>query len=118
MTDSLPNPSENKIEADYPSVPSPEMLLSQRMDKLSERMDSLDRRVERMEILIEKVVRQISILVDHQHAVIDSQKGMSHNMERLTGELLPKLTDKHVSTYAAMERFERVLDYLLRCNGK
>lgn len=114
----MANTPEDKIETTFDSVPSMEMLLSQRMDKLSERMDSFDRRVEHLEELMEKVVRHIAVLVDHQETLVDNQRSISSSMGRLTGEILPPLTEKQASTYAAMDRFERIVDYLLRCNEK
>ncbi len=114
----MANTPEDKTETTFESVPSMEMLLSQRMDKLSERMDSFDLRVDRLEELMERVVSHIAVIVDHQEALINNQLSISSNIGRLTNEILSPLTEKQASTYAAMDRFERIVDYLLHCNEK
>ncbi|GAB1539519.1 hypothetical protein NUACC21_21860 [Scytonema sp. NUACC21] len=95
--------------------------------ELARSMDTFIGRVDRVE-------QQVSLLAESQQAIIETQRStlesvgqlaqntgqlaqntgqLAQNMERLTA-IQQQLTEQQASTNAAVERLDRILDYLLR----
>lgn len=77
--------------------------------ELARSLDVLTRRIDRVE-------QQVTTLADSQIVLIDSQHSLSQSMERLTS-VQERIAEQQAFTNAAVERLDRILDYLIRRDG-
>jgi chromosome segregation ATPase len=85
--------------------------------ELARSIDILTRRVDRVEQQVESIAQQVSTLIDSQRTLTDSQQSLAQSMERLVA-IQEQLAQQQASTNAAVERLDRILDYLIRRDGE
>lgn len=85
---------------------------------------NLNHRLERIEKILEALTKAQLDMTHSQGSIAEAQRALTHNLEQLTGihgQLIKnqeQLNSHIASTNAAVERLERVLDYLLRRDGE
>lgn len=91
------------------------------LQQLSDRMERITGHMDRMVGQVDQVISHIGALADSQRTLIEnqrtlleSQQSLAESMGQLTSNIIPKLQENQASTGAAIERLDRILDYLLR----
>jgi chromosome segregation ATPase len=88
--------------------------LTQRIDGTAGQMDRLVGQVEQVITHIGALADSQRTLIENQRALLESQQSLAESVGQLTNTIIPRLQENQASTGAAIERLDRVLDYLLR----
>ncbi|MEC4817458.1 MAG: hypothetical protein SAK29_29940 [Scytonema sp. PMC 1069.18] len=116
MTYSDPNRLD-RIEALVESNSRQLNQLSQTTQFLTSAQLELARSVDIVTRRMDRVEEQVSQLAESQQILVESQRTAFQSMERLT-VVQEQLAEQQASTNAAVERLDRILDYLIRRDGE
>jgi septal ring factor EnvC (AmiA/AmiB activator) len=88
-------------------------LLTHAMDRLTERTNRLEGRQEKIVYIMEKMQEQQEKLIQAQQMLAQTQYRVTESAEVSTG-LQAQLADNLASTNAAVERLDRLMDFVFR----
>jgi uncharacterized protein YoxC len=89
-------------------------MLTQRMDGITEQMDRMVGQVDQVINHVGTLADSQRTLIENQQALLESQQSLAASMGQLASTVIPRLQENQASTGAAIERLDRILDYLLR----
>ncbi len=99
--------------------------IARSLQKMMQRMDGITGQMDRIVGQADQVISHIGALADsqrtlieNQRALLESQQSLAESMGQLTSTIIPRLQENQASTGAAIERLDRILDYLIRQNPR
>lgn len=109
------------IETTLEVVTQAQVDFAQSLNQLTHRVDRIAGQVDRVVGQFDQVVAHIGTLaesqrtlIDNQRTLIESQRSLAESMEQMTSTVIPRMRENQASTGAAIERLDRILDYLIR----
>ena len=91
------------------------------LQQLTQRLNSVTGQMDRMVGQVDQVISHMGTmtdsqrtLIENQRALLESQQSLTESMGQLASTVIPQLQENQASTGAAIERLDRILDYLLR----
>jgi Ni,Fe-hydrogenase III large subunit len=94
-----------------------EVELSESVKTLTQRVNQLEEQLEKLSQNALQTTEHVSLLVEAQQGFLQREQNILQNLERLT-VMTEQIIQQQASTNAAVERQERILDYLMGRDGK
>ncbi|PZD72496.1 hypothetical protein C1752_03690 [Acaryochloris thomasi RCC1774] len=117
----LPQNHIERVDLTLEVVTQAQLEFATSLRKLTQRIEGVTGQMDRMVGQVDQVITHVGTLADsqrtlieNQRALLESQQSLATSMGQLASTVIPRLQENQASTGAAIERLDRILDYLLR----